>query len=239
MRHRRKTRKLGCKTPHRQAMLRNMVTSLFEHGRIVTTLPRAKEVRRIADHMVTLAKDGSLHSRRQALQVIRSRKVVDKLFDHWAKVFESRNGGYIRIVRIGPRRGDAAMMTVVEAVEESLERAKKSGKKSTQKTVETAGVVPQATDKDLAAEKKEVEVEEVKDSEEGNLEVEKSEEASETAEEEATKTEVEEEGSASAVDDSEAEATEDDSSSSEEEKEEEKEESEGAEEASKKEDTTS
>jgi len=151
MRHRRKTRKLGCKTPHRQAMLRNMVTSLFEHGRIVTTLPRAKEVRRIADHMVTLAKDGSLHSRRQALQVIRSRKVVDKLFDHWAKVFESRSGGYIRIVRIGPRRGDAAMMSVVEAVEESLEKVKKSKKKA--KATEPQDVVPQATDKDLASEK--------------------------------------------------------------------------------------
>jgi len=165
MRHRRKTRKLGCKTPHRQAMLRNMVTSLFEHGRIVTTLPRAKELRRIADHMVTLAKEGSLHSRRQALQVIRSRKVVDKLFSHWAKVFESRNGGYVRIVRIGPRRGDAAMMTVVEAVEEPLEKIKKSGKKST-KTVDTASVVPQATDKDLGTKELSSELSEEKTSSE-------------------------------------------------------------------------
>ncbi len=165
MRHRRKTRKLGCKTPHRQAMLRNMVTSLFEHGRIVTTLPRAKELRRIADHMVTLAKEGSLHSRRQALQVIRSRKVVDKLFSHWAKVFESRNGGYVRIVRIGPRRGDAAMMTVVEAVEEPLEKIKKSGKKST-KTVDTASVVPQATDKDLGTKESSSELSEEKTSSE-------------------------------------------------------------------------
>ena len=142
MRHRRRTRRLGCKTAHRKAMLGNMVTSLLRHGRIVTTVPRAKEVRRVADKMVTLAKRSSLHARRQAFSVIRDRKVVTKLFDEWGQEFADRNGGYTRIVRIGPRRGDAAMMSIVELVTDSLEKPKPQRKP--QKMTSAESVIPQA-----------------------------------------------------------------------------------------------
>ena len=142
MRHRRRTRRLGCKTAHRKAMLGNMVTSLLRHGRIVTTVPRAKEVRRVADKMVTLAKRSSLHARRQAFSVIRDRKVVSKLFDEWGQEFADRNGGYTRIVRIGPRRGDAAMMSIVELVTDSLEKPKPQRKP--QKMASAESVIPQA-----------------------------------------------------------------------------------------------
>ncbi len=142
MRHRRRTCRLGCKTAHRKAMLGNMVTSLLKHGRIVTTVPRAKEVRRVADKMVTLAKRSSLHARRQAFSVIRDRKVVSKLFDKWGQEFADRNGGYTRIVRIGPRRGDAAMMSIVELVTDSLEKPKPQRKP--QKMASAESVIPQA-----------------------------------------------------------------------------------------------
>jgi large subunit ribosomal protein L17 len=142
MRHRRRTNRLGCKTAHRKAMLGNMVTSLLRYGRIVTTVPRAKELRRVADRMITLAKESSLHARRQAFSVIRDRKVVIKLFDKWGQGFADRNGGYTRIVRMGPRRGDAAMMSVVELVTDSLERPKPSSKSS--KKVSSESLIPQA-----------------------------------------------------------------------------------------------
>jgi large subunit ribosomal protein L17 len=141
MRHRRRTHRLGCKTAHRKAMLGNMVTSLLKHGRIVTTVPRAKEVRHVADKMVTLAKRSSLHARRQAFSAIRDRKVVTKLFNELGQEFANRNGGYTRIVRIGPRRGDSAMMSIVELVTDSLEKSKPHRK--TQKMVSTESVIPQ------------------------------------------------------------------------------------------------
>ncbi len=143
MRHRRRTRKLGRKTAHRQAMLRNMVTSLLEHGRIVTTVPRAREVRRLADKMVTLAKEGSLHARRQALSVIMDKKVVHKLFTHWAPELAGKNGGYTRIVKVGPRRGDAAMMCYLEMATDVLEKSKGKAR-SIKKLEETESVIPQA-----------------------------------------------------------------------------------------------
>jgi large subunit ribosomal protein L17 len=97
-------------------MLRNMVTSLLEHERIVTTAPKAKEVRRLADQMITLAKRGDLHARRQALAVIRSKKVVAKLFDELKDDYLDRNGGYTRIIKTGNRVGDAASMAIIELV---------------------------------------------------------------------------------------------------------------------------
>jgi large subunit ribosomal protein L17 len=121
-------------------MLGNMVTSLLKHGRIVTTVPRAKEVRRIADKMVTLAKRSSLHARRQAFSAIRDRKVVAKLFNVLGQEFANRNGGYTRIVRIGPRRGDSAIMSIVELVTDSLEKSKPHRK--TQKIVSAESVIP-------------------------------------------------------------------------------------------------
>lgn len=97
-------------------MVRNMVTSLLEHERIVTTTPKAKEIRKVADRMITLAKRGDLHARRQALAVIRSKKVVAKLFDQLKDEYMDRNGGYTRIIRTGRREGDAAPMAILELV---------------------------------------------------------------------------------------------------------------------------
>ncbi len=144
MRHRIRSRRLGRKTAHREVMLRNMVTSLLEHGRIVTTVTRAKELRRLADKMVTLAKDGSLHSRRRAMSIIMDKTVVAKLFNHWAEKMSEKNGGYTRIVRIGPRRGDAAMMCYIEMATDTLEKPR--GKKTVRKSegAVAAPVIPQA-----------------------------------------------------------------------------------------------
>ncbi|MBW2502864.1 MAG: 50S ribosomal protein L17 [Deltaproteobacteria bacterium] len=116
MRHRKTGRRLGRTSSHQQAMLRNMVTSLLEHERIVTTTPKAKELRKLADKMITLGKRGDLHARRQALSVIRSKKVVDKLFTKLKEEYMDRNGGYTRIIRTGNRSGDAAPMAIIELV---------------------------------------------------------------------------------------------------------------------------
>ena len=96
--------------------MRNILTSLLEHERIVTTTPKAKELRRLADKMITLAKRGDLHARRQALAVVRSKKVVDKLFTKLKDEYMDRNGGYTRIIRTGSRSGDAAPMAIIELV---------------------------------------------------------------------------------------------------------------------------
>lgn len=116
MRHRKAGRRLGRTTSHREAMVRNMVTSVFEHERIVTTTPKAKEVRKVVDKMITLAKRGDLHAKRQALSFIRSSDVVAKLFDEISGQFLDRNGGYTRIIQTGQRRGDAAPMAILELV---------------------------------------------------------------------------------------------------------------------------
>lgn len=123
MRHRKAGRKLNRTTAHRKAMLRNMVTSLLEHERIVTTVPKAKEARRVADKMITLGKRGDLHARRQALAYIRSNEVVDKLFNDLSEQYMDRQGGYTRIIRTGTRAGDAAPMAIIELVnyQESVE----------------------------------------------------------------------------------------------------------------------
>jgi len=116
MRHRKAGRRLNRTTPHRQAMFRNMVTSLLEHERIVTTTPKAKEVRRLADKMITLAKRGDLHARRQALAVIRDSSIVAKLFGPLKDEYMDRQGGYTRIIQTGQRVGDAASMAILELV---------------------------------------------------------------------------------------------------------------------------
>ena len=116
MRHRKAGRRLGRNSSHQKAMMRNMVTSLLEHERIVTTTPKAKELRKLADKMITLGKRGDLHARRQALSVIRSKKVVDKLFTKLKEEYMGRNGGYTRIIRTGNRSGDAASMAIIELV---------------------------------------------------------------------------------------------------------------------------
>lgn len=116
MRHKLAGRRLGRTTSHRVAMLRNMATSLFEHERIVTTVEKAKELRPVAEKMITLAKRGDLHARRQALSFIRSKDVVEKLFTEIKDNFADRKGGYTRILKTGVRRGDAASMAIIELV---------------------------------------------------------------------------------------------------------------------------
>ena len=116
MRHRKSGKALGRTGTHKRAMVRNMVTSLFEHERIVTTTPKAKEVRKVAEKMITLAKRGDLHAKRQALSFIQSRGVVAKLFTEIQEQFADRNGGYTRIIKTGQRRGDAAPMAILELV---------------------------------------------------------------------------------------------------------------------------
>jgi large subunit ribosomal protein L17 len=116
MRHKKSGRRLGRTSAHRDAMFRNMVTSLFEHERIVTTTQKAKELRPIAEKLITLAKRGDLNARRQALSYIRSKNIVAKLFDEIQEQFASRNGGYTRIIQTGVRRGDCASMAIIELV---------------------------------------------------------------------------------------------------------------------------
>mgnify|MGYP004596075565 CR=1 FL=1 len=109
-------RKLGRNSDHRIAMLRAMVTYLLENGRIETTVARAKEVRSLAEKMITLGKKNTLASRRQALSFITKEDVVTKVFSELAPKYESRNGGYTRIIKTGPRRGDCAEMAIIELV---------------------------------------------------------------------------------------------------------------------------
>ena len=109
-------RKLGRPTDQRIAMLRNLTTSLLENGKIETTVTRAKEVRPLAENMITLGKRADLHARRQALSFITKEDVVKKLFEEIAPTYADKNGGYCRIVKTGPRRGDAAEMAIIELV---------------------------------------------------------------------------------------------------------------------------
>jgi large subunit ribosomal protein L17 len=132
MRHRVGGKKLGRKTPHRISMFRNMVTSLLEHERIRTTLPRAKSIRPLAERMITLGKRETLHARRQALSFIRDPAVVAKLFSTLAPRFADRSGGYTRIIRLGFRDGDGAQMALLELIGSEFTPAKgseKGGKK--------------------------------------------------------------------------------------------------------------
>ncbi len=109
-------RKLGRPSAHRKSMLRNLTTGLLEHGKIMTTGTRAKETQSIAEKMITLGKKGDLHARRQALAYITKEDVVKKLFDEIAPKYKERNGGYTRIMKVAPRRGDAAEIVLLELV---------------------------------------------------------------------------------------------------------------------------
>jgi large subunit ribosomal protein L17 len=148
MRHRRAGRKLGRTPAHRRALFRNLVTALLEHEQIRTTEPKAKEIRRLADRMITLGKRGTLHARRRALAFVRKRSVVKKLFDEVAPRFASRAGGYTRVIGLGPRRGDAAPLSLVELVARAEDvPATASRKKAPQKDSHghkraTAGTAP-------------------------------------------------------------------------------------------------
>jgi large subunit ribosomal protein L17 len=131
MRHRKSGVKLNRTSSHRDAMFRNMVTSLFKYERIRTTDAKAKELRRWADHLVTLAKRGDLHARRQAMAIIREKNVVHKLFEEASEKFGQRKGGYTRVIKIGHRPGDAAKVSMIELVlEETTAKKKKAAPKS-------------------------------------------------------------------------------------------------------------
>ena len=121
MRHRRRGKKLGRTASHRKAMLRNLVTEFLDKERIITTISKAKELRPVAEKMITLGKRENLHARRRALSFIRRKSVVYKLFDDIAPRFSERNGGYTRILRLGFRQGDQAEMALVELVGSELE----------------------------------------------------------------------------------------------------------------------
>ncbi|MCH5138762.1 50S ribosomal protein L17 [Clostridiaceae bacterium UIB06] len=109
-------RKLGRPTDQRRAMLRNLVTSFLKHGKIETTETRAKETRNLAEKMITLAKRGDLHARRQVLSFVTEEEVVRNLFDNVAPKYAERNGGYTRMYKVGPRRGDGAEVVILELV---------------------------------------------------------------------------------------------------------------------------
>ena len=110
------TRKLGRTTDHRKAMLRAMVTYLLENGQIETTVTRAKEVRAVAEKMITIGKNNDLHSKRQVFAYVTKEDDAKKLFDEISPKYAERNGGYTRIIKIGPRRGDAAEMAIIQLV---------------------------------------------------------------------------------------------------------------------------
>jgi large subunit ribosomal protein L17 len=144
MRHLNSGRKLSRNSSHRWAMMRNMVTSLLREEKIQTTDPKAKELRRWTDHVITLGKDGSLHARRQALAIIQDKSVVHKLFETIATRFENRAGGYTRIIKIGRRHGDAAPVSLIELLAGSDEASQpttgqeKKAKKKTRKAAPKA-----------------------------------------------------------------------------------------------------
>ncbi len=126
------TRKLGRPTAHRNAMLRGMVTYLLENGQIETTLTRAKEVRSMTEKMITLGKKNTLASRRAAMAYVTKEDVVKKLFDQIAPEYADRNGGYTRIYKMGPRRGDGAEMAIIKLVEKVVDEAPAAEKAATE-----------------------------------------------------------------------------------------------------------
>lgn len=156
MRHRKAGLKLSRKTGHLNSMFRNLVTSLLKHDRIRTTDTKAKELRRWADRLITLAKRGDLHARRQALAIVQEPAVVHALFEKAGERFGPTAGGYTRLAKLGPRPGDAAPMTLVELIgaEEQGKKKKKGRKKAApapkgkKKTSAKAGETPSAPQKE-------------------------------------------------------------------------------------------
>ena len=145
MRHRKAGLKLNRTSSHRKAMFRNMVTSLFKYERIRTTDVKAKELRGWADHLITLAKRGDLHSRRQALSIVREKEVVYKLFDEADKRFGTISGGYTRVVKLGRRPGDAAPISIIELVDSEKTMKKKAKKKAKPKVEKEPSAEPKVT----------------------------------------------------------------------------------------------
>jgi large subunit ribosomal protein L17 len=136
MRHRVHTFKIGRSSAHRRAMLANMVSSLFTHGQVQTTLVKAKEARRFAEKLITIGKKGDLHRRRLAVAKLRDKDAVKLLFDEIAPSYEGRDGGYTRILKLGVRRGDAAEMCILQLVKDPVE-VKENKKKAAPKAEES------------------------------------------------------------------------------------------------------
>lgn len=151
MRHRKASLKLNRTSSHKNAMFRNMVTSLFKYERIRTTDAKAKELRRWADNMITLAKRGDLHARRQALSIIREKGVVHKLFEDATERYGSVNGGYTRVVKLARRPGDAAPISMIELIIPD----KRQKKKVTKKKVDVIADRDKAMPEKAASEEKE------------------------------------------------------------------------------------
>jgi large subunit ribosomal protein L17 len=159
MRHQKSGRKLGRNSSHRKAMFRNMVTSLFEHGSIRTTDARAKELRKVADRMVTLGKRDTVHARRHAAKTIQDKVVLHKLFGEIAGGFSERHGGYTRIIKLGNRRGDNAPMSVIELMPFGAPEAKQRKRPVAPKVTKRADI-PQTKERfDVAPEPEETPVE--------------------------------------------------------------------------------
>src|SRR6266566_6056868 len=144
MRHRKKTIKLGRTADHRRALLANQVCALIQHQRIKTTLAKAKAVRPLAERMVTLGKNGSIHARRRALAVLRQKSVVKQLFDDIAQRSAERNGGYTRIIKLGARKSDSARMAFIEWVDAEHIAEEKPGKEKKEKRKEAEPKKPEA-----------------------------------------------------------------------------------------------
>ncbi|HVT03052.1 MAG TPA: 50S ribosomal protein L17 [Thermoanaerobaculia bacterium] len=134
MRHQMANRKLGRTSSHRNAMFRNQISSIIASERIITTLPKAKELRPLIERMITLAKEDSVHNRRQAARTIADGTLVQKLFDKLSPRFAERPGGYTRIVKLGPRRGDGTEMAILEFVDYTLASATAAPSKTAKKT---------------------------------------------------------------------------------------------------------
>ena len=145
MRHNKSGRRLGRKPDHRQHMMQNMVISFFENERITTTVTRAKELRKLADKMITLGKRGDLHARRQALRVMHDPKIVAKLFEMIAPRYADRPGGYTRMIKLENRQGDNAPMVVFELVEEGFVPKQKSDDSDNTANTEASESVETAT----------------------------------------------------------------------------------------------
>ncbi len=153
-----KGRRLGGSPPHQRHMMANLATALFEHGKITTTEARARRLRPVAERLITFAKRGDLHARRHVLATVTDRDVVHTLFTEIAPTFTNREGGYTRITKIGPRKGDNAAMAVIELVPEEAEvrprrrRARRAQPAARASQAEAEVTAPESTEADAAAE---------------------------------------------------------------------------------------
>ncbi|PCI28423.1 MAG: 50S ribosomal protein L17 [SAR324 cluster bacterium] len=150
MRHLKAGKRLGVTTSHRKAMMRNLVTSLLEHGEIKTTITRAKEMRKYFDKMIILGKRNTLHSRRQALAFVKTKEAMEKLFDEYGPLYQERNGGYTRIYKLGNRLGDNAQLALIQMVD--LENVGSTPEKKDETITAVKEDLKKETEKEAASE---------------------------------------------------------------------------------------